>query len=112
MLIAYLAAPYSSDSKDVVLKRVFLINRKAAELMQDGYVVFSPVSHSHGIADHIDNHLDQDFWLKQDLPFIDLVHFLFVYKLPGWTKSKGIKKEIIEARKQSKKIVFIEYEGD
>jgi hypothetical protein len=45
---------------------------QAAQLMEAGHVVFSPLSHSHRIAHYIDNHLDHEFWLKQCLPFVDM----------------------------------------
>ena len=108
MKYLYLGAPYSHQDKAVMAERVRLVNIKAGELMRRGFVVFSPISHSVPIADTMGNHLSHGFWLKQDLPFIDWCHELWIYKLPGWTKSYGIKQEIKEARRYGKKVCFIE----
>ena len=99
----YLCAPYSSNDKSVILERVYLVNKKAAELMDKGYNVFSPISHSHAISEHTKaNALDHDFWLNQDLSFIEWCDEVWVYPLPGWEESSGIKREIEYAIKLGK----------
>jgi hypothetical protein len=100
----YLAVPYSVDPNHGYL----LANNKAAELMLQGNVVFSPISHSHPIARQCKLPLDHDFWIQQDLPFIEWCDEVCVLQLPCWGKSKGIKAEIEYATKIGKPIKYIE----
>lgn len=74
--------------------------------MSEGKVVFSPISHSHNIADHLDEKLrtDQEFWMTQDLPFIGKCDRMIVVQIVGAYdgdrligESKGCQAEIIEA---------------
>lgn len=101
----YLAAPYSHPDHHVRELRTQQASRAAAQLMREGYCVFSPLSHSHPIADHIGNHLEHDFWLNQCLPFVKWCDELWVLELDGWEKSRGIQMEI-EAAKSNGKGVF------
>lgn len=48
--LIYLAIPYSWNST----KSFELANEIAANLMMDGHIVFSPISHSHSIANYMD----------------------------------------------------------
>lgn len=104
----YLCAPYTTDDKALLISRVVEINMKAAQLMDQGYNVFSPISHSHFIADFTKaDALDHDFWLNQDLPFIEWCEEVWIYCLPGWEESRGIKREIEHAEKLGKVIKWI-----
>lgn len=104
----YLAAPYWHDIESVREDRFLEICRAAGRIMLDGHVVFSPISHSHPIAKWTANTGSHDFWLRQDFPFVDWCDQVWVLKLPGWTKSIGIKAEIRRARAQGKRIRFID----
>jgi hypothetical protein len=104
----YLCAPYTSPDPDVIKKRVELVNKKAAELMDGGYNVFSPISHSHPISEYTKaDALEHDFWLNQDLPFMEWCEEVWVYILDGWRESKGIKREITEAYNLFKPVRYI-----
>ena len=104
----YLAAPYSHPDLQIREIRVQQVSRAAAQLMRDGHCVFSPLSHSHPIANHIGNHLEHDFWLNQCLPFIPWCDELWVMQLDGWEDSRGIEMEIEAASKAGKDIVMWE----
>jgi hypothetical protein len=78
-------------------------SEKAAHLMSLGYIVFSPISHSHKISKYV---TDID-WIKQDLPFMAVCDELWIYCLWGWEKSDGIKREIKEATKLGKGIRYL-----
>ena len=105
---AYLCWPYTHDDPEVIEARVLAADKKAAELMKKGYNVFSPLSHSHRIAHHIGNHIDHDFWLEQDLPFIDWCDVVFVPLVEGAAESAGIRREVKYATKIGKPIEFLE----
>jgi len=109
----YLAIPYTFNS-ELSYK---IANEVAAKLMGEGNVVFSPISHSHVIADYMDESLrySQEFWMAQDLPFIAwcdkivcIVIGEFGYELIE--NSKGVQRELKEANQLNKELEFYYYE--
>lgn len=110
----YLAAPYSARLADgtidypKIFERFQLINKMAGQLMQAGLIVFSPISHSHPIAEAIGDHLNHDFWLAQDFEFVKWADEIWVYKLPGHETSTGIKRELALAEKLCKPVRYLE----
>ena len=84
--------------------------------MSEGHVVFSPISHSHPIADYLPNELrtDSNWWMKMDLPFVewaDEIHVVHIGEYGGEliTNSKGVMMEIEHAKKHLKPIKIYEY---
>jgi hypothetical protein len=69
-MISYLAIPYTWNPD----KSFEIANKVSAKLMQEGKVIFSPISHSHVIADHMDDslRLSQSFWMDQDIPLLSV----------------------------------------
>lgn len=105
----YLAAPYTHTIMGIREWRVKEVNKKAAELMMRGNLVFSPLSHSHPISAYCSvDPCDHDFWLRQDLWVLDICDELNVLCLDGWKESKGIKKEIDYAQQRGIKVVYLE----
>ena len=106
-MILYLASPYTTPNNNKACEYVRYINacKAAATLMQQGHTVFSPIAHSHGIARFIQDH-NHEFWMEQDLPFLDFADKVVVLKLPGWEKSKGIKRELEYAREKGMSVDF------
>lgn len=107
-MIIYLSAPYSHINPKVRDSRFRRINRKAAELMIAGHTVFSPISHSHPIAEQEKLPSDHSFWMAQDLPFVNFCDALYVYRLAGWQWSNGVKAEITTATNLNKHIEYID----
>jgi nucleoside 2-deoxyribosyltransferase len=99
----YLSAPYTIHPKACFM----LANRKAAELMMEGNIVFSPISHSHPIAIQENMSNAHEFWMQQDLPFIEFCDELYVLQLEHWETSKGVQKEIEYATELGKPIKYI-----
>lgn len=105
----YLACPYSHSDFVVREYRVAQANKKAAELMEVGNLVFSPLSHSHPISEHCKvDPTDHDFWLRQDLWILDICDDMHILCLPGWDKSKGIGIELEYAKSKGIGIVYHE----
>lgn len=109
----YLAIPYTFNP---ALSHT-IANKVASALMQEGHVVFSPISHGHHIADHLPDlvRTDSDWWMTQDLPFVewaDEVHVVCIGKEGEAliNKSKGCLKELEHARLHKKPIQLISYE--
>lgn len=111
----YLASPYSHEDRKVRKARFDAVCWKAAELMEEGFIVFSPIAHSHSIAQHMleKRVCDFDFWIEQDLDYIRLwADELYVFCLYGWAASKGVLREIKLAVELGKSIHFLNVEGN
>lgn len=95
----YLASPYTTDNYWDREERWDRVCEAAAKLMIEGHIVFSPVAHSHPIAQYLPENLvtDHDFWMKQDIEILLHCSELVVLKLDGWEQSKGVAREIQEA---------------
>ena len=96
--LTYLAAPYTHSDPAVLEARYVAANRACAALMADG-PVFSPISHSHPVADYMDPalRLDHAFWQEQDTAILSHCSRVVVLKVDGWRESKGVLAEIAKA---------------
>lgn len=99
----YIAIPYRNNPE----YSFEIVNFVSAELMKKGYIVFSPISHSHPIGLVMNKRFDHDFWMNQDLPFLKFCDELVVICIDGWKESKGVQEEIAMAKLLKKKIVYI-----
>jgi nucleoside 2-deoxyribosyltransferase len=104
----YLATPYRAYPGGLDAAYVAACEQ-AAVLMRAGIITFSPVSHTHGIAEFgAIEHRDDEFWMRQDLAVLDRCEGLIVCKLEGWKISEGVSKEMARAAESRKMIVFME----
>lgn len=106
--LIYLATPYSGF-KGTREEAYHLACLKAAELMEKGYIVFSPIAHSHSIEVESGMSKDGEFWLKQDFGILAYCDELWVYKLPGYSTSVGVLAERAFAEAYNIPIKEIEY---
>lgn len=109
-MFIYLASPYTPTGTETIADRVASACRCAAKLMADGETVFSPIAHSHAVADHLpdDARLDHEFWMRQDLPILAAASRIVVLRLPGWDRSRGIARELAFAIAHSIPIEYID----
>ena len=103
----YLAGPYSHEDPKVREQRFEALTKKAAELMIDGLVIFSPITHGHAIADRHDLPLDFQWWQNQCLDILSRATSMVVLRLPGYDESKGVSAEIAHAERLNIKIEFM-----
>lgn len=94
--LIYLACPYSHKDRHVRVARWIAANKAAAKLMASGQYVFSPISHTHPIAEASDGKLPVgwDFWEGFDRQYLSVVKKIVVLRIPGWEESTGIQAEI------------------
>ena len=100
----YLAIPYTGK-EDQSFK---LANKIAGILMQQGHIVFSPISHSHPINQECELNEDWEFWKKQDTTFIEWCDELHVVLFGDYKKSVGVMYEIEQAEALKKPVNFIQ----
>lgn len=93
-LLIYLACPYSHPSHDIMVDRFNAVNKAAAKLMGEGQYLFSPISHTHPIAECGELPRGWDFWEGYDRMMLNACDKLVVLTLDGWKESKGVQAEI------------------
>lgn len=109
----YLAIPYSKIDKELAYKVANII---AAQLINEGNIVFSPITHSHPLVEYgLPN--TWEFWEAQDRSFIewcDEVHIIVLGKngMEYIEQSTGIQGEINLAHGYSKPIKYIQWKID
>lgn len=93
MTITYLASPYTHDDPEVMEQRFQDVCKVAAELMREGRHVFSPIAHSHPIAQAGKLPVDWEFWKGYCIAMLSACSDVTVLMLNGWEDSKGIEAE-------------------
>lgn len=107
MAYFYLGSPYSKYPAGRAMACVEAC-RNAALLIRSGIPVFSPIAHSHGIAElgNIDPD-DYGIWLPADKPMMDAAGGLIVLQLEGWFTSYGLTHETEAFRQAGKPVVYM-----
>jgi hypothetical protein len=106
--LIYLAIPYYHVTPSVRLGRFELANRVAAQLMNEGKFVFSPISHGHPIALVGDLPLDWTYWQEYCNIMLRCCTKLLVIKAKGWDVSRGVTEEIKIATELGLSIEYVE----
>jgi hypothetical protein len=102
----YAATPYSlyPYGRENAFKEACYL---AAFLMTKGVMVFSPIAHSHPIADAADlDPVDHEFWIAIDRPLMEAAQGLIVCQMQGWEESRGVRAEIDYFQQARKPIVY------
>jgi nucleoside 2-deoxyribosyltransferase len=101
MIKVYLASAYSSNSKWKWIrrweryKRFKKANKIAGLAMEAGFIVFSPISHSHPIAKTLpESKNTYKFWLPQDYSFLKECDVMWIIDSSPWKRSRGVCSEI------------------
>lgn len=92
--LTYLACPYSHKDPEIVRERFETICRVAGKLMLRGFLIFSPISHTHPIAQYHNMPGSWEFWKKQDMAFLEHCKEVIVLCVDGWEESVGVTEEI------------------
>ncbi len=109
--LVYLACPYSHPDRAVRVSRFESVNKAAAQLMQQGHHVYSPISHTHPIAEAGDLPLGWDFWEAYDRIYIAMSHTVYVLPLDGWKESRGVQAELAIAAEMRIPVEFLASPG-
>ena len=106
----YLASPYNHEDKNIRDRRAEKVKKKAAELMMEGHIVFSPIAHGCAIKPYLSKDLEVNhrFWLEQDAAYLFKMKALYVLRLEGWDKSKGVAWEIETANVLGVPVVMVD----
>ena len=112
--LIYIACPYSHKDHYIMVARFMLVNKFSAKLIESGKYVYSPISHSHPIAESSDGKLPRgwDFWEGYDRRMIACCDRMIVLKLPGWEASTGVQAEIKIAKEMEIPIEYVDYDSN
>lgn len=105
--LIYLASPYTHASKSVMSERIENVNKIAAKLIQQGKIVFSPLTHNvtlqkYGVPSGWDS------WKKFNRLMMRNCSNVLVLKQKGWDKSIGVQNEIVLAKKLGLTITYVD----
>lgn len=103
----YLASPYSSPFRETRDERFNNACLAVSKMLKKRLNVFSPIVHSHPVAEKTDIGHDFGVWAAWDFEMLDLCEEVWVLLLWGWDSSIGVSKEIARARAQNKNIVYL-----
>lgn len=92
--ITYFASPYSHEDPEVEAQRFKAVAWEAARLINEGTLVFCPITHSHPIAKYGRVLGGWSTWKKQDTALLESCTSLMVLMLDGWAISEGIAAEL------------------
>jgi hypothetical protein len=109
----YLASPYHSGKGSdpaVRIQRYEATVQAVGNLMRAGYMVFSPIVHSHAVAELCGLPLGFEFWKQIDEEFIRRCDGVIVLMLDGWEESPGVTAEVTLANKLNKYVIYLEAE--
>ena len=98
----YFAHPYTCKDKDGNYisegeeANFILSNIRSAEILDAGYNIYSPISHTHPIyraSPAMLSRQEHELWYQLDNEFIDSTVWAGIILAPGWEKSSGCKAE-------------------
>lgn len=103
----YLASPYSlyPTGQEQAHADICCI---AGRLLKNEISIFSPIAHSHPIADYADIEMGHEFWMNANRHLIEGAVGLVVVKLESWDESRGIESEIGIFRQAKKPILYLD----
>ncbi len=104
----YLASPYTHENPAVRQTRFEQVCRATAYLMRRGHHVFSPIAHSHPVAEHGALPTDFGYWEAYDREMIHGCAEVWVLRLDGWESSRGVAAEIALADELDKPIRYLD----
>lgn len=104
----YLGAPYSKypDGRAAAFREICRVTAKFAT---SGIAAYSPIAHTHPIAEHggVDP-LDHRIWLPFDQPMMEAAKGLVVVMMPSWESSYGLEFEIAYFKKAGKPVRYLD----
>lgn len=94
--LIYLASPYSHSDPAVMQQRFEQVCEATAGLLRAGYMVYSPIVHSHPLTKY-GLPTDWAYWEQLDTQMIEMCGALVILMLDGWDESTGVTNEIGKA---------------
>ena len=96
----YLASPFWHQDAKVRRQRIQAVRAVATHLIEKGKIIFCPISYSRALAEqpeHPEIHPPLG-WYEFDLNFLAGARTLYIFEMPGWQESSGVKMELAFAK--------------
>lgn len=107
----FISSPYSNTDDKIVNERFDLTCELVALLLRKGNFVLSPIVHGHNLLKY-DLPGDWEFWENYCVDMIKSCDEVWVYDLPGWDESNGVKGEIKVGKQLNKSVFLINNKGE
>jgi len=107
----YIASPYSDPDHIVMEDRAHMVSIFAVHCAKQGHVIYCPISSWHHLAVKHGMPKSFVFWQKLDIGILRHCDELWVLKLDGWEKSRGVREEITAAVNLDIKIRYFYWEN-
>lgn len=108
----YLASPYSHPDPVIKKTRFLLVEQCCAMLINQGYLVWSPIVHCYEMAKKFEMPDDAEFWKHYNFDFIRRSDGIYVLDIEGWQESKGVQMEIRLAEEMMIPVGYVNPDGD
>jgi hypothetical protein len=105
----YIASPYTSEDKEVVLQRYIEAKRFTGKMLRNREHVYSPIVHCHEIAQDEELPTDFEFWGGYNRAMLSTASKMIVLMLNGWENSVGVQGEIEFAKLCGIPIEYVNY---
>ena len=92
--LTYLATPYSHADVMVRIERYAIVTKVAAQRMDAGEVIYSPISHTHHMAVWHGLPTSWEFWQDHCRAFLNASSKMIGLRPDGWQESVGVQAEI------------------
>jgi len=108
LAMIYLASPYSHPDPAVREARFHAACRQVADMLRCGIAVFSPVVYFHQLATDYALPPWECFWWALNPQLLGASDEVWVLKLDGWEKSRGVRAGMKMAKELGKPVMLIE----
>lgn len=105
----YLAGPYSHPDPEVRHFRFIELNKAAGQLMSQGLMVLSPISHSHPIVQCGTLPSDWGYWETFSRSCMSVCHKMVILCMNGWQDSTGVTAEMAIAKEMGMPVDLMEH---
>ena len=105
----YLASPYTHPNPIVRWLRCRKISQVAGHLIDQGVVLFAPISQSATIAKYSCNKkTDWEYWKEVDYTFLSKAAAIWVVMMDGWKESVGVSAEVRYAKRYKIPVFYVD----
>src|SRR5574343_37411 len=94
----YIASPYSHTDKAVEHQRFEMVRKFTAVMLQQRYLVFSPIVYAHEMARVFSLPTDAAYWDAFNMSILRHADAVYVCCIDGWRESKGVQREVSTAK--------------
>lgn len=110
MSLIFISSPYSHSDPNVIEENFIKVTELVVYLTNKGITAISPITYGHTLLKYMNSDNDWETWKDFCLTFLNKSDELWVYKMEGWNRSRGVAEEIEFAVKNNLNIKYIDYE--